>query len=201
MAGGLQIVTQQNIYETIRQVILNAGFKQPEQFVTDPSKSPPQQPKPNPEMLKIQNQQQKDAAALQLEQQRHQLDIQQRSQEQAQQAQIEQHRNELEAQREQLKAQNEAQIRQYEADQKARSDADKLEFEKWKEALHAELALTLAQISASKATDATTTETVDQSATALATALQGITAVLQQSHAPKQIIHDANGRPIGIAPV
>lgn len=48
---GLPIITPMNIYETMRQIAVNAGFKQPEQFVTDPQIIPPKHPQPDPKLM------------------------------------------------------------------------------------------------------------------------------------------------------
>ena len=53
-----------------------AGFKSPELFWNDPSAAPPQMPKPNPEMAKVQVMQQDAQARAQEAQQRLQLDAQ-----------------------------------------------------------------------------------------------------------------------------
>lgn len=58
------IVSPENLYNTGRKMVENAGLKDPELFFTDPGKNPQaEQPKPDPEMMKVQN----DAKAKQAE--------------------------------------------------------------------------------------------------------------------------------------
>jgi F0F1-type ATP synthase membrane subunit b/b' len=99
-----------------------------------------QPPPPNPEMLKIQAQQQAEQAKLAHEQQKAQAEAQLRTQEQQTQAAIEQHKNELEAQRESQKQAQEAQLEQM-----------RLEFDRWKAQLDADTKILVAEISAKTA--------------------------------------------------
>lgn len=46
------LVTMQNLYATGAKFATNAGLKNPEEFWSDPSKAPPQPPKPDPAMVK-----------------------------------------------------------------------------------------------------------------------------------------------------
>lgn len=66
---GLQIgITEpKKVYAAAKRLTENAGFKDGEEFFTDPSKQPPQQPKPDPLMQKAQ-------AEMQIKQQEAQLD-------------------------------------------------------------------------------------------------------------------------------
>lgn len=122
------------------------------------------QPRPDPEMAKVQAQQQIDQQRLQFEQQSKQMDIQMeerriqmeaaaREREQQSQAAIEQHRNELEAQRQSLKDQHNAQVRLAEID-----------FEKWKEELHARTQIEVAEISAKATLQAAQSKAAKQAA-------------------------------------
>ncbi len=70
------LVTPQNVYATLIKFASRAGFKAPEMFWTDPSSLPPQPPKPNPEMARVQAEAQNNQQRLQLEQQKLQLDRQ-----------------------------------------------------------------------------------------------------------------------------
>lgn len=51
--SGTGVVTPQNLYNLADYAYKKLGIKQPERFITDPSKQPPQQPKPDPEMAKV----------------------------------------------------------------------------------------------------------------------------------------------------
>lgn len=61
------IVTKDNVYETMSRMTVNAGFKNPEAFFTDPAKEPeqpPAPPPPDPEMVKVQQQGEIEKAKL-----------------------------------------------------------------------------------------------------------------------------------------
>ena len=49
MAGGLRIVNEQNMYEMAKELVKSMGFANYQDFLTDPSQIPPQQPQPTPE--------------------------------------------------------------------------------------------------------------------------------------------------------
>jgi hypothetical protein len=72
--GGLDgpIVTAKNAYATAIRATEKAGVKNPEAFFSDPDQAQPQQPKPDPEMVKVQGQMQleqtKAQGQMQLEQ-------------------------------------------------------------------------------------------------------------------------------------
>lgn len=71
------LVSGENLYNTLDQLVQNAGLKSTEKYFTDPKNAAPQQPqqqKPDPEMMKIQQQGQIDTAKLE---QQKQVDAQQ----------------------------------------------------------------------------------------------------------------------------
>lgn len=77
IAGGKSnLVTDENLYNTARKMVENAGLKDPEQFFTDPKKAGPQPPQPNPEMVKVQQDGEAKKAELQIKQQGQQAEIQ-----------------------------------------------------------------------------------------------------------------------------
>lgn len=80
--AGMQfgIATPANIFETAKKLTMNAGFKQPELFWTDPRQQPPQQQQPDPAMLKVQAEIQGKQAELQMKAQSTQADIQHKQQ-------------------------------------------------------------------------------------------------------------------------
>lgn len=108
----------------------------------------PKPQQPNPEMLKMQAEQQAEQGRMQMEQAKFQAEMQAKAQEQQMTAQLEQARNEMEAQREAQKAQLQQFIEQYKADKQAELEAARLEFERWKAELDAQTKITVAQISA-----------------------------------------------------
>jgi hypothetical protein len=63
------VATPQNVYNALVKLTQNAGFKNAEEFWTDPSKAPPQQQGPSPEQVKAQ-------ADMQKEQMKQQADVQ-----------------------------------------------------------------------------------------------------------------------------
>ena len=68
MQGGIQgpLVTGENLYNTVTKLVENAGLKSPELYFTDPKTAQPQEPKPDPEMLKLQQEGQIKQAELQM---------------------------------------------------------------------------------------------------------------------------------------
>jgi hypothetical protein len=74
MAGGLGIVTEENVYETMNELIKAADMQAPQRFLTHPSKAPPKQPpQPDPtvvamEQMKAQSAEKIKGAELQSEQ-------------------------------------------------------------------------------------------------------------------------------------
>lgn len=111
-----------------------------EQFISQATEKAkqPQQPKPDPEMMKLQAQQQVEQGRMQLEQAKMQAN-----------AQAEQMRMQADGQVAQLKAQFDMQMAQMKAEQDASLEAQKLEFERWKAELDASTKVTVAQIQAS----------------------------------------------------
>ena len=78
MAGGKdRLVTEKNIYNAFAKLIENAGFKNIEDFVTDPDKAgPPPPPPPSPEQQKLQADMQAKQAELQMKGQENQQNAQ-----------------------------------------------------------------------------------------------------------------------------
>jgi hypothetical protein len=135
-AMGFGITTPKHLYQTAVKVIENAGFKDVQSFVQDPSKQPPQPPQPplplQIEQMKLQADMQKFQAETQAEIQKFQAQAQiDREKEQLKaEAQLQATRAQLELQaandqrdseREAMKAQLQAQL-----------DAQRVEFERWK---------------------------------------------------------------------
>lgn len=96
---GLQIgVTDPSkIYNALVKLTQNAGFKNPEEFWTDPAKAPPMQHPPSPEAIKAQADAQKTQATLQADQQKTQAQLQADQQKFAAQAQLDQQKMQFEA--------------------------------------------------------------------------------------------------------
>jgi len=97
----------------------------------------PQPQKPDPEMMKLQAQQQSDQGRMQLEQAKMQ-----------QSAQAEQMKLQADMQAEQAKSQITMQLEAMKAEQSAQLEAQKIEFERWKAELDASTKVTVAEIQA-----------------------------------------------------
>ena len=75
MQGGVDgpLVTGENVYNALSKMVENSGFKNAEEFFTDPTPKPGEPPKPpkeqppNPEVMKVQAQIEGDKAKLQME--------------------------------------------------------------------------------------------------------------------------------------
>jgi len=135
---GMPVVTPVNIHETLKQIAKNAGFRQPELFVSDPAKAPPQQPQPDPRMelekMKLTADAQKFQAQTHIEQQKAQQQLQQEQLRSQNDVQIEMEKTkamaELERYKAQLKAQTELEIARIKAQSEAESIVNKTQIER-----------------------------------------------------------------------
>ncbi len=214
------LATPKHLYHTGSKIIENAGFKDVQNFIQDPSTLPPQpQQPPLPlqiEQMKIQADQQKHQAEVQADVQKFQAETQmtRETEEIKAQAKLQEIRANLElqaandardAEREQMKAQFDAQM-----------EAQRLEFEKWKAELDARVKLRVAKIGKEQSGDELMAELddaealgepspVDQLAqmqAALHTQMMdAINQLASHMSKPKQIVRDANGRAIGVQTV
>ena len=200
--AGMQfgLATPKHLYHTSAKVIENAGFKDVDNFVQDPSKQPPQpQQPPLPiqiEQMKQQGDAQKFQVEMQSEIQKFQAETQMNMQlEQMKanaklqevQANLElQRSNDMrDSEREQLKAQLDAQL-----------EAQKIEFEKWKAELSAQTQIYIEQL---KLGSQQTPEQGGDINNALAASIDGFRQALETMNRPKQIIRGPDGRAQGIA--
>jgi hypothetical protein len=198
MAVGL--VTPKHLYHSASKIIENAGFKDVQNFVQDPSNAPPQPPQKPVEIqvaeVKLQGDMQKHQATLQAEIQKFQAETQMtRETEQIKaDAKLREIQGNLELQaandqrdseREMQKAQMDAQLEQ-----------QRLEFERWKAELQAQTQIYLAQISGGNAQPIDTGGDINS---ALATAIEGMRVTMETMNRPKTIIRGADGRAAGIA--
>lgn len=181
----LGVTNPEGIYESSAELAKLLGFKSGERFFSDPSKQPPQPPKPDPEQTKIQGalqlQQAKAQAEMQMKQvdtqaemQRHGAELQQsdamserESQREMQMEQFKQsvqaeqvrQQNEIEAQRASHEAQLNAMAEQRKADMQMQLEEQRLQFDRWKAELEYRRAIEVAEIAA-----ATTLQTAQASA-------------------------------------
>lgn len=211
MAGGVPIVTPDNLYNAVIELTKNAGFKDANKFWTNPQQIPPKPPQPDPEQMKLQ-------AQMQLEQMKAQIGMQSEKFKQEMQAQQVAQQNEIQAQGDLHKARIDAEL-----------EAQKIEFERWKTELVESNKIVLAEMQANSALkqqaiginasrEAETilelgddgVEKPTSALTELVTAMNNNVMQLMQvqdvKHAqlvdvltkPKQIIRDANGRVAGV---
>ena len=193
---GLPVVTPQNVYETMRQLVMNAGFKQPELFVSDPTKAAPKPPQQDPqlqiEQMKLQAKQQADQQAAQLDIQKFQA-----------QAEIDKRQAEQAIQQEQLRSQNDVAIER----EKIQAQA---ELERYKAELDAQTKILIAQYQAEN--DAANELKQHRSELGgmvekmkgaqgndqMAAVMQGLQTLAESLNRPKQIVRGPDGRAQGI---
>ena len=127
MGMGLQIgiATPKNLYNAAAKLTQNAGFRNAEEFWTDPETQPPRPPQPNPEVVKAQTQMQIEGAKIQAEKEK--VVIQAQADEKKAQAnlQYEQIRsaNDIQIEREKIAAQ--AQLEEFKARLEAETELKK----------------------------------------------------------------------------
>lgn len=194
LQAGLPIVRPENIYETMRQIAINAGFKQPEQFVTDPKLIPPPQPQEPPQLtiekMKLQADQQKFQAQTQFEQQKAdkeaQLDIQKFQAEAA----LKQQEQEKQLQQEQLRSQNDLIIEREKLAMQA-------ELERFKAQLKAETDIKIAAMEADiKAAEMQRQHQFDIHKASMDQ--QRHEQHMAAMNKPKKVLRDQNGRVSGV---
>lgn len=156
------LATPQNLYHTQSKMIENAGYKDVQNFLTQPNPNPPAPP-PNPqlqiEQMKLQSSQQAAQQNLQIEQQkmqmqaqadqaRMQLEDQQHQREMQRDMELERNKQTLQAQENQATKQIEAQRDAQKAQLDAQLEAQKIEFERWKTEYQRETQIILKQMDA-----------------------------------------------------
>jgi hypothetical protein len=193
---GLPVVTPQNVYETMRQIAINAGFKQPELFVTDPQKIPPQPPQENPAItvkkMELQADQQKFQAQAQLDQQKMEADLQQEQLRSQNDVAIEQHKINQQMELERYKAQLEAETTLA----KARMDVEaKIAIEQFKAQQDAAIDLQNHRAELGGLVEkARGMQGNDQ----MSAVMQGIQALAESLNRPKTVIRGDDGRVAGV---
>jgi len=208
------LATPRHLYHTSAKVIENAGFKDVDNFIQDPSKQPPPPPPPPPEAIQIaQMKAQNDAQKFQAESHNDILKFQAETQmareiEQIKaDAKLQETRAQLELQA--SNDQRDAEREMHKAQMDAQLEAQRLGFEKWKAELDARVKLRIAQIGTEQSGDELLAEVGDELAMGKANpmdqlaqmhmeTLQMIGQLAQSMNAPKVIVKDGNGKPIGI---
>ena len=198
MAIGL--ATPKHMYHTGAKLIENAGFKDIQNFIQDPSKEPPKPQQPPIEVqvaqIKIQADGQKHQAEMQADVQKFQAETQMtRETEQIKaDAKLQEIRANLElqaandqrdAEREVMKAQLDTQM-----------EAQRIEFEKWKAELAAQTQIYIEQLKLGSQQPVQQEGDINN---ALAASIDGFRQALETMNRPKQIIRGPDGRAAGIA--
>lgn len=209
------IATNKHLYNTAVKTVENAGFKDVQSFVQDPSKQPPQPPAPPPlpillEQMKQQADAQKTQAQLQADAQKFQAQTTQSLELERLKAQAK--LQEVQANLE-LQAANDARDSERErmkAELDAALQAQRLEFDKWKAELDARVKMRIAQIGTEQTGDELLQQVgdafvmqepspIDKLAAMHAETMNMMALMAQNMAKPKQIIRDANGRAQGVA--
>ena len=187
-----------------------------------------QQPKPNPDQMKLQQQGQIEQMKVQAEQQATQAKIQgdmQLAQAKAQadvqvaaakaqtDAQLEQHRITMQQQSDAMNREHDAQLKRMQAELDASKLAQQIEFDRWKAQLDAETKILVAQIGVEgslrqsamnaaiqpeKAPEGEPVQEQPDVAGALQTALVGFQQAIQTLRQPRTVLRDADGRIAGV---
>ena len=190
MAIGL--VTPKHLYHTASKIIENAGFKDIQNFVQDPSNVPPQQPQVP---IEIQIKQMELAATAQENDKNRQNDINKFQAETQMALQVKDREetaklHEIQASLE-LQAENDRRDGEREF-MKAQRDADtkdkELEFKQWDSELKAQTAIYIAQLSQGSRQNINQAGDIND---ALAASIEGFRAVMEKMQQPKTIVHSS----------
>lgn len=206
------------LYATVTEIAKMAGFSNPQKFWQDPTQLQPQQPQPTPEMIKAKSAQDLKMMELQADAQKFQAETMHRMREL--QMQYEMKQRELESQL-QVQAQNDmrdaeraaqqemlkAQMAANEAENRRQLDVMKLEVEKYKADLDAQVRLALADKAAAPTVDAMAPiqELLGQVQSYFATSPEivydeasGKAVAVKRGDVVRPIKRGPNGRPIGL---
>lgn len=195
----------EKIYHTQTKMAEAAGFKDVQNFFSDPHGKPPVPPPPNPALQIEQMKQQGTAAANQFKAQQEMQTLQMTTQMQDQQHQremqrdmeVERNKQEMQARdsqfQAQLEAQKEAQRMQME---EASKEADRM-LQKYIADLNAKVKLEIAGIKSPETLEGEATEQVEKEDKFL----QAMQMMLQTMNQPKVVVRDNMGKAIGIQSV
>lgn len=201
--AGMQfgLATPKHLYHTAAKQIENAGFKDVQNFVQDPSTLPPQPQQPPLPVMIEQMKQQGEAQKFQAETQ---ADIAKFQAETAMTREIEAIRADAKLKEAQAQLQLQAANDQRDSERellKAQYDAQlaqqQLEFDKWKTEFDAQVKVYIEEMKLRGAPPSDVIQHKDD----MLQVLQGLQAVVANMSAPKQIIRDAAGKAVGIAHV
>jgi hypothetical protein len=105
MAGGLSIVSEENVYETMNELIKAADMQAPQRFLTHPSKAPPKGP-PQPDVTVMAMEQIKSQTALETKR----MDVEQKERDSVRDFEIKKAELAVSAQTEQMKLEGQMQL-------------------------------------------------------------------------------------------
>ena len=196
MQLGLPIVQPQNMYETMLELTKASDFSTPERFWTDPQKVPPQEPPPDPNLVRLQVDSELKKEELQNEQQQAIGDLSMRDKELMVKAEVDKYRIDKDSETKVTLARLQGAISADLESHKtglANTKTDKLKIENLDKLDQVvESTEKIAEISA-------------QQAMALGDVLTQVSATLQQVAAslgaPKEVVRDKSGRVVGVRPV
>ena len=202
MAMGLS--DPEKIYHTQTKMTEAAGFKDVQNFFTDPRGKPPVPPPPNPMLQVEQMKQQGIAAGNQFKAQQDMQTLQMTSQVQDQQHQremqrdmeVERNKQEMQARDSQFQAQLDTQKEAQHMQMEEYSKQADRELARWKAELDASVKLQIAGIKSPETVDA---ETIKEDGVMMA--LNALAQSIQTMNQPKVVVRDVNGRAVGIQSV
>lgn len=162
---GIGVTTPENVFRTNVRLANALGFKNGEEFFTDPNKMPPKQPQQDPEIAKIQAQDQQHAREMEMKAQQAIADREAALETERIKAQVQmevdRNRQMLEAEQQRLKSENEMQLeilreqnRVREAEAQIALEHERLALEKYRIDEQNAADIVKAQISAKQANDA-----------------------------------------------
>lgn len=186
----LGLVTPKHVYATMAKIVENAGFKDVQSFVQDPSTAPPQPPQIPPqiqlEQMKMQADVQKTQAQFTVDMEKTKLQADAKLAEVRANLELQAANDQRDAEREAMKAQYDAQMAQ-----------QQLDFERWKAELQAQTQIYIEQLKQQAAAPTDLTGNQDMN-NALAASIDGFRAAIESMNRPKQIVRGPDGRAQGI---
>lgn len=218
----LGVANPAGIYEASAEFAKLLGFKNGGKFFADPSKQPPQPPKPDPEQVKMQGMMQLEQmkqqgaaqgkqadlqATAQIEHMKVQFQAQAAESDRSHEAQLEQFKAQMQAQVDDNRQRSEAEQKTLEIQQQAQLNQIKAQYENEKHQRETDIQWQIAELDAATKLqiaiigkqgegDETSGQASDG---ALSMAMQGFTEALNQMRTPKTIIRGPDGRAQGIA--
>lgn len=123
------LIGAEEAYHAVSRKLQAAGVKDVENYLKDPSQQPPKEPQPDPEMVKVQAEQQAKQAEMQMKQQSQQMEMQLRQQEAELKIQLAREEAAAKLELERAKAEQEAALAQRKFEFEAEMAERKMQFE------------------------------------------------------------------------